>query len=131
MELELLALKDSSWFWQQLPALNKADDKGWPVWGYELPGGKRRYLVSPYHVFWRNYNGAYAEDRFFYEVIRDGPCRLYFDIEFPIDLNRGLLAHEDEILETFVAYVNHCISLAFGKDCNVASKRYKMSYLYI
>ncbi|GMF27903.1 unnamed protein product [Phytophthora fragariaefolia] len=50
--------------------------------------GKRRFLVSSFAEFWKNYKSTRADQRHVYEIILEGtPCRLYFDLEFKRAIN--------------------------------------------
>ncbi|CAI5746039.1 unnamed protein product [Peronospora destructor] len=50
--------------------------------------GKRRFLVTSFAEFWKNYTKTRADQRHVYEIIREGvPCRLYLDLEFKCGIN--------------------------------------------
>ncbi|EKX52915.1 hypothetical protein GUITHDRAFT_101365 [Guillardia theta CCMP2712] len=47
--------------------------------------GAKQYVAATYRGFWRRYKKMDPSGRHFAEIIREGsPCRLYFDLEFPI-----------------------------------------------
>jgi FAD/FMN-containing dehydrogenase len=55
--------------------------------------GAKHYVVATYAGFWRMYKRLPAESKHFGEVIREGnACRLYFDIEFPIEKGEDVAA---------------------------------------
>ncbi|KFM24669.1 Coiled-coil domain-containing protein 111-like protein [Auxenochlorella protothecoides] len=51
----------------------------------------RSFAAASYPAVWQQYHQTPALQRHWYEVIREGhPCHLYFDLEFPIELNPGV-----------------------------------------
>ncbi|KAL7751670.1 hypothetical protein RI367_002669 [Sorochytrium milnesiophthora] len=77
--------------------------------------GKRSYIAtSPAH-FWREYNKLTQWFRHHYEVIMEGkPCKLYFDLEFLVDLNPT--SKGDAMTQTLKEFV-----------CQQFRSRYKIS----
>jgi hypothetical protein len=77
--------------------------------------GQRKYLVTTYYHFSRRYL-AMNPPRHFYEVITEGAvCRLYFDIEFNLDVNPDIPSIT--VLETFIEYVCYQLSVSFKLSC--------------
>ena len=75
------------------------------VFSYEdnpaMPG-KRLFLVSPLAHFWKMY--LEMQSKHFYEIIKeDQPCRLYFDLEFNVELN--VHANGDEMVKVLKRYL--------------------------
>ncbi|TMW55997.1 hypothetical protein Poli38472_008645 [Pythium oligandrum] len=64
--------------------------------------GKRRFWVATMQSFWQEYTVIPFGKRHVYEIIREGvPCRLYFDLEFKIDLNPH--ANGDALTTQFIS----------------------------
>ncbi|TPX68677.1 hypothetical protein CcCBS67573_g07081 [Chytriomyces confervae] len=86
-------------FHRQETAFRAADTSLEPlrVFSYEIDvqrPGIRRFVISTVDGFWTKYCSMAPAERVYYEVIRENtPCKLYFDIEFSIDLNPGLDTH--------------------------------------
>ena len=40
--------------------------------------GKRAFIVTTYHEFWRQYQEMIPASRHYYEIIRPRPCHMYF-----------------------------------------------------
>ncbi|KAK3238400.1 hypothetical protein CYMTET_51584 [Cymbomonas tetramitiformis] len=84
--------------WRTFPrqefAFRAADSQGAELehvayFSYEEVGtGRRRFLISSYTEFWRRYLRMRAEDRHYYEILREGlPCHLYYDVEYLYSAN--------------------------------------------
>jgi hypothetical protein len=55
--------------------------------------GAKHYVVATYAGFWRMYKRLSSGSKHFGEVIREGnACRLYFDLEFPIEEGEDVAA---------------------------------------
>ncbi|KAI8828364.1 hypothetical protein BJ741DRAFT_713673 [Chytriomyces cf. hyalinus JEL632] len=86
-------------FHRQETAFRAADTSFEPlrVFSYEIDvqrPGIRRFVISTVGGFWTKYCSMAQAERVYYEVIRENtPCKLYFDLEFSIDLNPGLDTH--------------------------------------
>ncbi|KAJ3229941.1 hypothetical protein HDU81_004898 [Chytriomyces hyalinus] len=104
-------------FHRQETAFRAADTSLEPlrVFSYEIDihrPGIRRFLISTEDGFWTKYCSMAPAERVYYEVIRENmPCKLYFDIEFSIDLNPGL--DTDAMMVAFKELVMQELSDAF------------------
>ncbi|KAI0990006.1 hypothetical protein GJ496_006231 [Pomphorhynchus laevis] len=70
----------------------------------QYSNGKRIYIAADYELFYHYYRQFPPSKRHYYEVILEGdPCKLYFDLEFDIEINEGL--NGQELSNTFMEFV--------------------------
>ncbi|KAJ3054491.1 hypothetical protein HK097_001672, partial [Rhizophlyctis rosea] len=78
--------------------------------------GKRRFLVSTYEDFWSYYRQMNANERHYYELIKEGvPCRLYLDIEFDYESNPT--ADGEEMIKILKEFIIEELYLQFKLRC--------------
>ena len=74
--------------------------------------GKRHYLVGPRADFWDSYKNQSPKNH--YEVILSGtPCKLFFDLEFDISLNKS--TDRVELTRTLISLVIENLKIEFGR----------------
>lgn len=88
------------------------------VWGLEVDAsGRRRFLVATTAALWAFYKRLMREARraHVYEIIRVGPCRAYFDLEFRRE-GEGATADGDALTDDVVAAVRAVAEVWGAKD---------------
>ncbi|XP_067130692.1 DNA-directed primase/polymerase protein-like [Centruroides vittatus] len=91
------------------------------VFGFEqrIPGnkGKRTYLVTHPKHLWQIHKKRPVEERCTYEVIvKDSPCKLYFDLEFNKTINPG--KNGSEMINIFIEYVCKSLKEKYNIYCD-------------
>ncbi|XP_023219254.1 DNA-directed primase/polymerase protein-like [Centruroides sculpturatus] len=91
------------------------------VFGFEqrIPGnkGKRTYLVTHPKHLWQIHKKRPVEERCTYEVIvKDSPCKLYFDLEFNKTINPG--KDGSEMVNIFIEYVCKSLKEKYNVYCD-------------
>ena len=103
--------------------IDPASEKGARVWSFEgFSSGKRYFLAADHFAFMKRYWQIPEDKRHFYEIIPgNSPCRLYFDIEYPIARDTSI---DGELLvATLLELVSLHLTACFGLDatprCNI------------
>uniref|UniRef100_A0A0N5BVF9 DNA-directed primase/polymerase protein n=1 Tax=Strongyloides papillosus TaxID=174720 RepID=A0A0N5BVF9_STREA len=92
------------------------------IFSYENPSnkcpGSRKYIAADLFKFAKWYLNTKKEIRNFYEIIPlDTPCRLYFDIEYSIELNPT--ADSMELFSNFCNIVKELLKSEYNIEINI------------
>jgi hypothetical protein len=81
---------------QKFDSLSESDRTKCKVFTFEsIQSGQRRFLVGGIDRFHQMYFEIPIQNRHVYEIIRESfPCRLYFDLEYPISFNPNTKGNE-------------------------------------
>ena len=81
--------------------------------------GRRKFIVADIDHFVMAYSRTVIQKRHFYEIIRVGfPCRLYFDMEFSIELNKHI-ANGQDLVDQWISLVTWKLYEYFGVHIGV------------
>ena len=88
------------------------------VFAFEVDStGKRNFLAAHPENLWSFYKHLKLPQKHFYEVIPEGrPCKIYFDLEYKIDLNQSV--DGENMLKKFVAFLVEDIKTTFDVAIN-------------
>jgi hypothetical protein len=90
---------------QKFDSLSESDRTKCKVFTFEsIQSGQRRFLVGGMDRFYQMYFEIPIQNRHVYEIIRESfPCRLYFDLEYPISFNPN--TNGNELTKKFIHLV--------------------------
>jgi len=103
--------------------MDPASEKGARVWSFEgFSSGKRYFLAADHFAFMKRYWQTPEDKRHIYEIIPgNSPCRLYFDIEYPIGSDTSIDGEYlvATLLELISLHLKRCFGLDVTPRCNI------------
>ena len=81
--------------------------------------GKRKFLLSTYEFFYKQYRKMQPDTRSWYEIIRQNtPCKLYFDIEYNKEINKSLNGNTTIIIfkQFLVKYIYETLQISITME---------------